>query len=325
MTTPHIKAKAKAKAMGHVALVAGGDSAEREISLKGSQAVAGALERLGIHYSLVDGPRRLLEQVEAGHFDRVFNLLHGRGGEDGALQGALRLYGIPMTGSGVLASALTMSKAQTKRIWQAVGLSTPGYQACKKQDWLDDHGAVLDQKCQALIDQMGVPLFVKPNREGSSLGMSRVMNINDLEVALIKAFEFDDEVLVEQLIEGRELTAGVVGSQVLPLIELKTPNEFYDFDAKYAAGTTEYLCPAPLDEALAQSISELCWRAFDVVGARGWGRVDLMLDQDNTPWLLEFNTTPGMTESSLLPKAALASGMDFEELVWQILSQAQIA
>ncbi len=317
--------KKNAKAMGHVALVAGGDSAEREVSLKGAKAVAGALDRLGIHYSLVDGPRRLLEQVEAGHFDRVFNLLHGRGGEDGALQGALRLYGIPMTGSGVLASALTMSKVQTKRIWQAVGLPTPRYQACKKDQWLDDDGALFDHKRAALINEIGLPLFVKPNREGSSLGMSRVMAANEIDAALVKAFEFDDEVLVEQLIEGRELTVGVVGSQVLPLIELKTPNEFYDFNAKYAAGTTEYLCPAPIAEALAQSISDLCRRAFEVVGARGWGRVDLMLDQDNTPWLLEVNTTPGMTESSLLPKAALAFGMDFEELVWQILSQAQIA
>ena len=322
-----VHTKAEVTAMGHVALVAGGDSAEREISLKGAKAVAGALERLGVHYSLVDGPRRLLEQVEAGHFDRVFNLLHGRGGEDGALQGALRLYGIPMTGSGVLASALTMSKVQTKRIWQAVGLPTPSYQVCKKAEWVADDQAktIVNQGAQALIGAVGLPMFVKPNREGSSLGMSRVMDAQDIGPALIKAFEFDDEVLVEQLIEGRELTAGVIGTEVLPLIELKTPNEFYDFDAKYAAGTTEYLCPAPIDQDLAESISALCWRAFDVVGARGWGRVDLMLDQNNAPWLLEVNTTPGMTESSLLPKAALASGMDFEELVWQILSQAQIA
>lgn len=314
-----------AKAMGHVALVAGGDSAEREISLRGAKAVSRALASLGVQHSVIDGPRRLLEQVEAGHFDRVFNLLHGRGGEDGALQGALRLYGIPVTGSGVLASALTMSKVQTKRIWQAVGLPTPAYCLCQKAQWVDANGALSEAKISSVIDTLGLPVFVKPNQEGSSLGMTRVSHQDELADALIRAFEFDDEVLVEKLIEGRELTCGMLGEHTLPLIELKTQRAFYDFDAKYASQDTQYLCPAPVDEALALTIQTICRKAFDVVGAQGWGRVDVMLDQDHQPWLLEVNTTPGMTESSLLPKAALAFGLTFEELVWQILSQTQIA
>lgn len=314
-----------AKAMGHVALVAGGDSAEREISLRGAKAVSRALESLGVQHSLVDGPRRLLEQVEAGHFDRVFNLLHGRGGEDGALQGALRLYGIPVTGSGVLASALTMSKVQTKRIWQAVGLPTPAYCLCQKSYWIDAKGALSEEKISHVLDTLSLPVFVKPNQEGSSLGMTRVSDQDQLADALLRAFEFDDEVLVEQLIEGRELTCGMLGEHTLPLIELKTQRAFYDFDAKYASTDTQYLCPAPVDEALALQIQGICREAFDVVGAHGWGRVDVMLDRDHQPWLLEVNTTPGMTESSLLPKAALVFGLTFEELVWQILSQTHIA
>jgi D-alanine-D-alanine ligase len=313
------------QAMGHVALVSGGDSAEREISLKGAKAVSRALTRLGVEFTEVDGPRRLLEQVAAGHFDRVFNLLHGRGGEDGALQGALRLYGVPVTGSSVLASALTMSKVQTKRVWQAVGLPTPRYQLCLKEHWVLADGQLLEDKVDALIAQIGLPMFIKPNREGSSLGMSRVLESSQCAEALLKAFEFDSEVLVEQMIQGRELTCGILHDRALPLIELRTPNAFYDFDAKYASGTTEYLCPAPLSSSLTQGISELCLKAFQVVGAQGWGRVDVMIDGQEKPWLLEVNTTPGMTESSLLPKAAAQAGMTFEELVWEILSQAKIA
>jgi len=320
-----ISAHKDPKAFGHVALVAGGDSAEREISLRGGQAVARALENLGVHHSMVDGPRRLLEQVEAGHFDRVFNLLHGRGGEDGALQGALRLYGIPVTGSGVLASALTMSKVQTKRIWQAVGLPTPNYGLCHRGDWLDANGQVDAEKLSAMSASLSFPVFVKPNQEGSSLGMSRVAKPAELDEALLQAFAFDEEVLVEQLIEGREFTCGILAEHTLPLIELRTSRSFYDFDAKYASGDTEYLCPAPVDKALTEKVQMLCRRAFDVVGAHGWGRVDVMVDQQHEPWLLEVNTTPGMTESSLFPKAAAAFGLSFEELVWQILSQAQIA
>jgi len=302
--------------LGHVALVVGGDSAEREISLRGARAVAGALERLGVQFSIVDGPRRLLEQVAAGHFDRVFNLLHGRGGEDGALQGALRLYGVPVTGSGVLGSALTMDKVQTKRIWSACGLPTPAWRVVTGAD----NGV---QRVDAIIEALGLPLFVKPAREGSSIGMSRIASADALEPAIERARAHDECVLVEQLISGREFTAAVLGDEVLPLIELRTERDFYDYEAKYESGDTQYLCPCELPSRLATDLAQLCLQAFDVVGASGWGRVDFMLDDKDQPWLLEVNTTPGMTEKSLMPMAARAAGIEFEELVWRILNRCR--
>lgn len=298
--------------MGHVALVVGGDSAEREVSLRGGQAVAGALERLGVQFSVVDGPRRLLEQVAAGHFDRVFNLLHGRGGEDGALQGALRLYGVPVTGSGVLGSALTMDKLQTKRIWMATGLPTPDWRIA---------GAAAD--AEPIGAALGLPLFVKPAREGSSIGMSRVTRIDALSAAIERALEHDERVLVERLIDGPEFTAAVLAGEALPLIRLEPARAFYDYAAKYESGDTVYRCPCGLDEATERRLAGLCLDAFKVVGADGWGRVDLMLDAAGRAQLLEVNTTPGMTEQSLVPKAAAAAGMAFEELVWRILNTSR--
>lgn len=298
--------------LGHVALVVGGDSAERDISLRGGRAVATALESLGVQFSVVDGPRRLLEQVAAGHFDRVFNLLHGRGGEDGALQGALRLYGVPVTGSGVLGSALTMDKVQTKRVWGACDLPTPGWRVVRSES-----------QAEAVLAALGLPLFVKPAREGSSIGMSRVTAEAALAPAIALARKHDSAVLVEQLIEGREFTAAVLGQRVLPLIELRTEREFYDYEAKYESGDTEYLCPCVLPDGLEQALARVCLEAFEVVGAAGWGRVDLMLDRQDQPWLLEVNTTPGMTEKSLMPMAARAAGIEFEELVWTILNSCR--
>ena len=301
--------RADAHRMGHVALVVGGDSAEREISLRGGRAVAAALERLGVQFSHVDGPRRLLEQVAAGHFDRVFNLLHGRGGEDGALQGALRLYGVPVTGSGVLGSALTMDKVQTKRIWRACELPTP--------DWREVES---EQRADQVLEALGLPLFVKPAREGSSIGMSRVLRSEQLQPAIAVALKHDRCALVEQLIEGREFTAAVLAGRILPMIELRPGRDFYDYEAKYESGDTEYLCPCDLAPDLEASLAEICRNAFEVTGAAGWGRVDFMLDGQSRPWLLEVNTTPGMTEKSLMPMAARAAGIEFEELVWQILN-----
>ncbi len=298
--------------MGHVALVIGGDSAEREVSLRGGEAVARALASLKVQYSVVDGPRRLLEQVAAGHYDRVFNLLHGRGGEDGALQGALRIYGIPVTGSGVLGSALTMDKLQTKRVWQACGLPTPPWQV-----------ATAASQAKAMVETLGLPLFVKPAREGSSIGMSRVDRIEQLGPAIEQALAFDERVLVERLIDGPEYTAAVLDGQVLPLIGLKPARTFYDYAAKYESGDTEYRCPCGLPEAEEAALASLCAEAFEVVGASGWGRVDLMVDGQGQPWLLEVNTTPGMTERSLVPKAARAAGIEFEELVWRILKTSR--
>lgn len=293
---------------GQVALVVGGESGEREVSLRGGRAVAAAMEKLGIQFSLVDGPRRLLEHVAAGHYDRVFNLLHGRGGEDGTLQGALSIYGVPVTGSGVLASALTMDKLQSKRIFTACGLPTPDWAVARRAGDFEQ-----------VLQTMSPPLFVKPAREGSSLGMSRVMRAEELEPALHKALSHDETVLVERMIGGREYTAAILGDRVLPLIRLETPREFYDYQAKYESGDTQYRCPCGLDEATEARLAELCLDAFRVLGATGWGRVDLMVDEDGQPWLLEVNTTPGMTDHSLMPMAAKAAGIEFEELVWRIL------
>lgn len=293
---------------GQVALVVGGDSGEREVSLKGGRAVAAAMDQLGIQYSMVDGPRRLLEHVAAGHYDRVFNLLHGRGGEDGTLQGALSIYGVPVTGSGVLASALTMDKLQSKRVFTACGLPTP--------EWAVARNAADGER---ILQSMTPPLFVKPVREGSSLGMSRVMEADQLQPALEKALSHDETVLVEPMIEGTEYTAAVLNDRVLPLIRLETPREFYDYQAKYESGDTQYRCPCGLDEAAEARLADLCLEAFRVLGTSGWGRVDLMVDEDEQPWLLEVNTTPGMTDHSLMPMAAKAAGIEFEELVWRIL------
>ncbi|WP_376697311.1 D-alanine--D-alanine ligase [Wenzhouxiangella sp. EGI_FJ10305] len=293
---------------GQVALVVGGESGEREVSLRGGRAVAAAMDKLGIQYSVVDGPRRLLEHVAAGHYDRVFNLLHGRGGEDGTLQGALRIYGVPVTGSGVLASALTMDKVQSKRIFTACGLPTP--------EWAVASSA---SDSERILQSMTPPLFVKPVREGSSLGMSRVMEAGQLQPALEKALSHDETVLVEPMIRGVEYTAAVLDDRVLPLIRLETPREFYDYQAKYESGDTQYRCPCGLDGAAEARLAELCLTAFRVLGTSGWGRVDLMVDEDEQPWLLEVNTTPGMTDHSLMPMAAKAAGIEFEELVWRIL------
>lgn len=293
---------------GQVALVVGGESGEREVSLRGGRAVTAAMETLGIQFSVVDGPRRLLEHVAAGHYDRVFNLLHGRGGEDGTLQGALSIYGVPVTGSGVLASALTMDKLQSKRVFTACGLPTP--------EWAVAHKA---SDADAILRTLSPPLFVKPAREGSSLGMSRVSRPDELQPALEQALEYDETVLVERMIEGREYTAAVLGDRALPLIRLETPREFYDYQAKYESGDTQYRCPCGLDKATEAGLAELCLQAFKVLGASGWGRVDLMMDEQEQPWLLEVNTTPGMTDHSLMPMAAKAAGIEFEELVWRIL------
>ncbi|WP_376689805.1 D-alanine--D-alanine ligase [Wenzhouxiangella sp. EGI_FJ10409] len=293
---------------GQVALVVGGESGEREVSLRGGRAVAAAMETLGIQFSVVDGARRLLEHVAAGHYDRVFNLLHGRGGEDGTLQGALSIYGVPVTGSGVLASALTMDKLQSKRILTACGLPTPEWAVARKAE-----------DAERILQALAPPLFVKPAREGSSLGMSRVSEAVQLAPALEKALSHDSTVLVERMIEGREYTAAILGERVLPLIRLETPREFYDYEAKYESGDTLYRCPCGLDAAGESRLADLCLDAFRVLGTSGWGRVDLMMDNDGQPWLLEVNTTPGMTDHSLMPMAAKAAGIEFEELVWRIL------
>lgn len=296
---------------GRLALVYGGDSAEREISLRSGRAVSAALDRLGIAHATFDGPRAVVDAARDGEVDTVFNMLHGRGGEDGCLQGALGLYGVPATGSGVLASALTMDKLQTKRVWRAVGLPTP--------EW---HVASDPADADAFTDTLAFPVFVKPAREGSSVGMSRVAEPSGLKPALARALAHDRTALVERMIQGPEYTAAILGDAALPLIRISTPREFYDFDAKYEAGDTEYHCPCGLASEREAELRELALRAFDVLGCRGWGRIDFLLDGDGKPWLLEANTVPGMTDHSLVPMAAAAAGIDFDRLVGRILQTA---
>ncbi|MGM0657962.1 MAG: D-alanine--D-alanine ligase [Pseudomonadota bacterium] len=297
--------------MSRLALVYGGDSAEREISLRSGRAVSAALTRGGIAHEAFDGPRAVIDAARERRVDCVFNMLHGRGGEDGCLQGALALYGLPVTGSGVLASALTMDKLQTKRIWRAVGLPTPDWRVAT------DAG-----QAEAIAAALGVPVFVKPAREGSSVGMSRVNETGQLAAAIARALTHDQTALVERMIAGPEYTAAILDARALPLIRIATPREFYDFDAKYEAGDTEYHCPCGLPGPREAELQAMALQAFEVLGCSGWGRVDFLLDGEGNPWLLEANTVPGMTDHSLVPMAAAAAGLDFDALVQRVLETA---
>ena len=292
---------------GKVAVLYGGWSAERPVSLNSGKAVFDALKRRGVDAHLVDVDREILGRLQSGGFDRVFNVLHGRGGEDGVIQGALEILGLPYTGSGVMASALAMDKYRCKLMWKSAGLPTPDFRVVTSEDDL------------AQVEDLGFPLMVKPVHEGSSIGMAKVDDPDGLKAAWEEANKYDALVLAEQWIAGGEYTAAILGGEVLPLIKLETPHGFYDYDAKYRADSTRYLCPCGLDEAREREFSELALRAFRIVGATGWGRVDFMTDDRGRPWLLEVNTVPGMTDHSLVPMAAREAGMDFDELVWRVL------
>lgn len=298
---------------GRVALVAGGDSAEREVSLRGAVPVQAALAARGVDVVRLDGAPALLEAIHAGGIDRVFNLLHGGAGENGSLQGALSILGVPCTGSGVLGSALAMDKIQTKRVWEAVGLPTPAWRIATDAGQARDIAAALP-----------APWSVKPACEGSSVGLMRVTGAAGLGEALAAALEHDPRVLVETWIDGGEYTAGWLDEIILPLIRIRPGGDhaFYDYDAKYEADDTQYDCPADLPDGQAASLADLCDRARRALDCTGWGRVDFMLDAGSRPWLLEINTVPGMTDHSLLPRAAAQAGIDFEELVWRILNTA---
>jgi D-alanine-D-alanine ligase len=292
---------------GKVALLMGGQAAEREISLKSGAAVLAALERLGVDAHAVDPGPDVLEVIRAGAFDRAFIILHGRGGEDGQIQGALQTIGLPYTGSGVLGSAIGMDKYRTKLVWAGAGIPTAEFALL--------FGAEDLPKAEAL----GFPLMIKPAQEGSSIGMAKVADRAGLAVAWRAAAEYDAAVLAERWIPGAEFTCAVLNGRALPLIRLETPHAFYDYEAKYQADSTRYLCPCGLDPAQEAEYQSLCLRAFDAVGAGGWGRVDFMLDADGSPKLLEVNTVPGMTDHSLVPMAAKAAGIDFDALCGQIL------
>ncbi len=295
-------------AYGRVVVLYGGDSAERDVSLASGAAVLAALQRCGIDAQGYDLATGGLTGLEALSPDRVFIALHGRGGEDGTLQGALELLDIPYTGSGVLASALGMDKQRTKRFWQACDLPTPA-------------SLTLDADCDwsAVVERLGLPLVVKPIHEGSTLGITLVANIEDLASAYHEAARFDAEVMAERYIEGEEYTVSLLGDAILPAIRVEVPSGFYDYQAKYHSNDTLYHLPCGLDVAVEAQLGELCRDAFLVVGGRGWGRVDVMRDAEGRFWLLEVNTVPGMTDHSLVPQAAAHAGLDFESLVLRIL------
>ncbi len=298
------------KAFGRVAVVMGGDSAEREVSLKSGAGVLGALRSRGVDAHGIDGIPALLDALRAGHYARVFNILHGRGGEDGVLQGALEALRVPYTGSGVLGSALGMDKIRTKQIWETLGLPTARYRVV---DAL--HAADVD----AIIAAIGLPLIVKPSHEGSTVGISRAWNREQLISGIEAARTHDGEVLIEQLIEGDEYTVAILGRRALPSIRIVPAQGFYDYQAKYLADDTLYLCPG-LDGAAEAEMQALALAAFDAVGCSGWGRVDFMRDRDGRNVLLEVNTAPGMTDHSLVPKSAATVGIDYPELCWRILA-----
>lgn len=296
---------------GKVAVLMGGRSAEREISLKSGTMVLNALTKSGVDAHAFDPRDSGLESLKSQRFERAFIALHGRFGEDGTVQGALEYLGIPYTGSGVMASALAMDKWRTKLLWRAAGLPTPAYELINVRT--DPAG---------LAARLGLPLMVKPAREGSSIGMSKVTSIEKIAPARELAARYDDIVIAERFIEGMELTAGILGEQPLPLIRLETPREFYDYQAKYFADDTRYICPCGLPAAQEQSIQQAALEAFRVLGCSGWGRVDAMLDRGGGLHLLEVNTIPGMTDHSLVPMAARACGISFEDLCVRILETA---
>jgi len=298
---------------GKVAVMFGGTSAEREVSLKSGAAVLKALQAQGIDAHAFDPKDQPLSALESQAFDRVFIVLHGRGGEDGTMQGALQLHGIPYTGSGVLGSALAMDKIRCKFLFSAHGLPTAPFRVAQKGEPID---------YAAMLSELNGKVMVKPANEGSSIGMSAATTPAELEQALALAFDYDDAVLVEQWINGREFTVSMLDGQALPVIEMRTPRAFYDYEAKYQSNSTEYLCPAPITAEQTASLQQAAMAAFKAVGAKGWGRVDAMLDSDGQFRLLEVNTVPGMTEKSLVPMAARAAGYSFEQLVAKILEQA---
>ncbi|MDH0728990.1 D-alanine--D-alanine ligase [Pseudomonas sichuanensis] len=299
------------KAFGRVAVLYGGKSAERAVSLKSGAAVIEALTSAGVDVVGIDVGDDLLARLQNEKIDRAFIILHGRGGEDGSMQGLLECLGIPYTGSGILASALAMDKLRTKQVWQSLGIPTPRH-------------AVLasEQDCVAASAELGFPLIVKPAHEGSSIGMAKVNSEQELIAAWQDAAKYDSQVLVEQWIHGPEFTIAVLRGQVLPPIALGTPHVFYDYDAKYIANDTQYRIPCGLDSVKEQELIDLTARACDAIGIEGWGRLDVMQDEQGRFWLLEVNTAPGMTDHSLVPMAARAAGLDFQQLVLAILADS---
>ncbi len=299
------------KTFGRVAVLLGGSSSEREVSLDSGRNVLEALRTRGVEAFAVDGIPALRESLAKGTVDRVFNILHGHhgGGEDGVVQGLLEAFGVPYTGSDVLGSALSMDKIRSKQVWLALGLPTPRYVRLKKGD-----------DVQAAARTLGLPVIVKPACEGSSVGVSRVFSEADLDAAIELAARYPGELLMEQLIEGGDFTVGIIAGRALPSIHIVPKGAWYDYEAKYQSEETQYLCPG-LDGPAEAELGALALRAFEALGCRGWGRVDVMRDREGRNWLLEVNTAPGMTSHSLVPKAARQTGQSYEDLCLAILAQ----
>jgi D-alanine-D-alanine ligase len=296
---------------GKVAVLMGGISSEREVSLNSGAAVLAALLRCGIDAHAIDVDRNVINHLQSGKYQRAFNILHGTLGEDGVIQGALETLDIPYTGSGVLASALSMDKLRSRYVLRSGGLPTPKTKVLMQASDL-----------ASLESELGLPLVIKPNNQGSSVGVSKVSTAEQLQHAYEVASKLDQTVLAEQWIGGMELHAAILGDQALPLVRVRAAGEFYDYEAKYLSDTTQYHCPAGIDNALEQEIRNLALQAFALLGCRGWGRVDFLLDEDNKPHVLEMNTLPGMTSHSLVPMAARQAGIDFDQLVMRILESS---
>ncbi|MBE9396570.1 D-alanine--D-alanine ligase [Pontibacterium sp. N1Y112] len=314
MTTFRVTTE-EARQFGRVAVIYGGLSSERVISLRSGAEVLGGLQRAGVDVFGIDlggeqGDLNPLTQLMDAEFDRAFLILHGPGGEDGTLQGVLEMLGKPYTGSGVAASALGMDKVRCKQLWAGAGLPTPAY-------------AVLTESTDltAVGEQLGWPIFVKPAHEGSSIGIAKVTNLDELKKAYQNAAELDSLVLAERWMSGDEFTVGVLNGQALPVIKLETSHDFYDFDAKYESDDTRYLFEHGLNETQEQALKQLVIDAFDTAGCEGWARIDVMQDGEGAFQLLEVNTAPGMTDHSLVPMAAAQQGVSFEQLVVEILRQ----
>ena len=302
--------KTEMNRFGKVAVLFGGKSAEREVSLKSGAGVLAALQRQGVDAHAFDPAERRLDELRA--FDRAFIMLHGRYGEDGTIQGALELMGIPYTGSGVMASAVGMDKWRTKLLWRAVGLPIPEF-------------VMLDENSDfaAVERQLGLPLFVKPACEGSSIGVSKVRQPGELQTAWREAAKHDSLVIAEQAILGGEYTVAILGEQVLPIIKIVPATDFYDYEAKYLRDDTQYLCPCGLPEAREMELRAQALEAFLALGCRGWGRVDFLMDDAGRAYLLEVNTSPGMTDHSLVPMAARVAGISYEQLVLLVLEESE--
>lgn len=298
---------------GKVAVLYGGRSAEREISLKSGAAVLAALLKSGIDAQPFDPAEQDLHKLLEGGFQRAFIALHGRFGEDGTMQGALELMNIPYTGSGVLASALAMDKWRSKLVWQAAGLPIPAYEMLNAASDLT-----------TVVKRLGLPLFIKPANEGSSVGISKVKKISEMQAAYAEAAKHDKLVIAEAFISGGEYTVAILGEQALPVIKIEPANEFYDYEAKYLRNDTRYLCPAGLSQEKEAEMQRLALQGFALIGGTGWGRVDFLMDEAGQPYLLEVNTVPGMTDHSLVPMAARQAGMSFEQLVLTILELTHV-